>query len=301
MKSYGENMNRNKSFFSVLLALAAVPIISGCGGDEPDIVELIVRDYSVLKVQTDNAVGAKWQEGDSLTVYTLSSTSHYHYTLASGIGSTTANFNRQPTLVEFDADAQCYALTASQNIYGVSSTDDGQMKLTYKLPEEYEAEQLSTEGGSFLLNVPSWGELTFDANGHPLATLNPLTAFLKVNLSAVPDNTRYILVTTHDSIRLNGDQIAGGAGEPLAGNFDCILEDGATLTASHIFKYDDIIRVALDEGFLPLGHLYIPIVAGHYERLQVVALAEEYYFDYEWKGTLLSTFNGQQFALNSIK
>ena len=155
------------------------------------------------------------------------------------------------------------------------------------------------------MNVPSWGLLTFDGNGRPSTTLKALTAFLAVYLSKVPEDTRSILITTHDSIRLNGVDTAGGAGEPLTGIFDCILEDDATLAAGSIFRYYDIIRIVLDEdgddnSWQALGRLFIPIVVGNYQKVQVVALSEQYYFDYEWHGTLLATFDAQKFALNSL-
>ena len=303
-----ENIIKRKVCISRWLALLVFPMLFACGDDdEPDDVVPVpvARDYSVLTAQTNNAVGATWSEGDSLIVYTLSSTSWLRYTLAGNAGSTTGTFNCQPSTVTFKDDADCYALTAKHNIYGVSATEGSHMKLSYQLPEEYEARQLSPGNASYLMNIPIWGRLTFDDNGRPSTTLKPLTAFLAVDLSKVPEDTRSILITTHNSIRLNGADVTGGAGEPLAGNFDCILEDGATLTTSSLFRYKDVIRIVLDEDgydkeWQTLGRLYIPIVVGNYQRLQVVALAEQYYFDYEWNGTLLAIFDNQQFALNSL-
>ena len=288
------------------LVLLVFPILLACGDDdEPEVIVPVTRDYSVLTTQTENAVGATWNEGDSLTVYTLASTSRFCYSLAGNSGSTTGTFNCQPSTETIENGADCYALTATYNIYGVSATEGRHMKLSYQLPAEYEVRQLSSGSGSYLMNVPSWGRLSFDDNGRPSTTLKPLTAFLAVDLSTVPEGTRSILITTHNSIRLNGADVAGGAGEPLAGIFDCILEDGAALATSSLFMYKDIIRIVLDEdgddnSWQALGRLYVPIVVGNYQRLQVVALAEQYYFDYEWKGTLLATFDNQQFALNSV-
>lgn len=296
---------KRKVCTSKWLALLVFPMLLACGDDEPEVVVPVARDYSVLTAQTNNAVGATWSEGDSLTVYTLASTSRFRYSLADNSGSSTGTFNRQPSAVTLEDDADCYALTVTYNIYGVSATEGRHMKLSYQLPAEYVAQQLSSGNGSFLMNVPSWGRLTFDDNGRPSTTLKPLTAFLAVDLSTVPEGTRSILITTHNSIRLNGADIAGGAGEPLAGIFDCILEDGAALATSSLFMYKDIIRIILDEdgddnSWQALGCLYVPIVVGNYQCLQVVALAEQYYFDYEWKGTLLTTFDNQRFALNSV-
>ena len=280
-------------------------MLFACGDDEPEVVVPVARDYTVLTAQTDNAMGVTWNEGDSLIVYTPASTSCFGYTLAGSPGSTTATFNRWPSTVTIDDDADCYALAAIQNIYGVSATEGSHMKLSYLLPAEYEARQLSSESGSVLMNVPSWGLLSFDGNGRPSTTLKTLTAFLVVDLSKIPEDTRSILVTTHNSIRLNGVDTAGGAGEPLTGIFDCILEDGAALAKSSLFRYNDIIRIVLDEdgddkSWQTLGRLFIPIVVGNYQRVQVVALSEQYYFDYEWQGTLLATFDAQKFALNSL-
>jgi hypothetical protein len=289
------------------LALLVLPMLFACGGDddEPEVVVPVARDYSVLTARTDNAMGVTWSEGDSLAVYTLASTSFYRYTLAGSPGSVTSTFNRQPSTVTFRDGADCYALTATQNIYSVSATESSHMKLSYKLPAEYDARQLSSESGSFLMNVPSWGFLTFDDNGRPSTTLKALTAFLSVDLSKVPEDTRSILVTTHNSIRLNDVDVAGGAGEPLAGTFDCILEDGAALTTGSLFRYNDVIQVVLneysyDKKWQALGRLFIPIVVGNYQKVQVVALSEQYYFDYDWHGTLLATFDAQKFALNSL-
>ena len=301
------NIIKRRVCISRWLALLVFPMLIACGDDEPeDVVPVpVARDYSVLTAQTNNAVGATWREGDSLFVYTLSSTSRFDYALAGSPVSTTGTFNRQPSAATFNDDAVCYALTAVHNIYSASATEGSHMKLSYQLPEEYEARLLSSENGSFLMNIPSWGLLTFDGNGRPSTTLKTLTAFLVVDLSKVPEDTRSILITTHNSIRLNGADVAGGAGEPLAGNFDCILEDGASLASSSLFRYKDIIRIVLDEDgydkeWQTLGRIFIPIVVGNYQRLQVVALAEQYYFDYEWNGTLLATFDNQQFALNSL-
>jgi hypothetical protein len=308
MNDMREHIFKRKVCISRWLALLVFPILIACGGDdEPeDVVPVpVARDYSVLTAQTNNAVGVTWNEGDSLFVYTPASTSRFRYTLAGSPGSTTGTFNCQPSTVTFKDDADCYALTATHNLYGVSATEGSHMKLTYQLPEEYEPRLLSSESGSYLMNIPSWGRLTFDDNGRPSTTLKTLTAFLAVDLSKVPEDTRSILITTHNSIRLNGADVAGGAGEPLAGIFDCILEDGAALASSSLFRYKDIIRIVLDEdgedkSWQSLGRLYIPIVVGNYQRLQVVALAEQYFFDYEWNGSLLATFDNQQFALNSL-
>lgn len=299
------NKVKRKFCSSKWLALLVLPVLFACGDDEPEVVVPVARDYSVLTARTENAMGVTWSERDSLDVYTLASTSRYCYTLSGGQGSTTATFNRQPSTVTIKDDADCYALTAAQNIYGVSATEGSHMKLSYQLPAEYDAWQLSSENGSVLMNVPSWGLLTFDGNGRPSTTLKTLTAFLAVDLSKVPEDARSILITTHNSIRLNGVDMAGGAGEPLTGIFDCILEDDATLAAGSIFRYYDIIRIVLDEdgddkSWQGLGRLYIPIVVGNYQKVQVVALSEQYYFDYEWHGTLLATFDAQKFALNSL-
>jgi len=275
-------------------------LLSGCGDDEPAATP-VARDYSVLTAQTDNAVGATWREGDCLAVYSLASTSYCSYVLASSPGLTTATFSLQPSSNSFADDARCYALTAIGNVYGISGSDGGYMKLTYRLPAAYDAEQLTPADCPYLMNVPFWGEVTFDSNGRPSATLRALTAFLAVDLSTVPDDAQSLLITTHSSFRLNGSSVAGGAGEPLAGNFDCLLGDEATLAASTTFRYKDVIQIVLDLDFQTLGRIYIPIPAGKYERLHVVALAEDYYNDYEWKGTLLATYDGQQFTLNSIK
>ena len=296
-------LNMEKSYCTRgLLTLLLLTTLSGCGDDEPEVIKPVARDYSILTAQTNNAAGATWREGDSLTVYTPASTSRYRYLLAGGTGTNTGTFNCQPSSSTFDAEAQCYALTATHNIYSLSSTEGSHMKLAYNLPDVYAAGQLSPTSGSFLMNIPAWGKLTFDSNGRPSTTLNTLTAFLSVDLSTIPDDTRYLLITTHNNILLNGVSIADGASEPLAGNFDCILEDGATLATNKIFKYSDIIRITLDENGLwrTLGRLYIPIAVGHYKRLQVIALEEEYYFDYEWKGTQIAILNNQQFIHDSL-
>lgn len=285
---------------SLLLAMG-VTAFSACGSDDPEAAVPVARDYKLLTVQTDNGVGTPWSEGDSLTVYTLASKSHYRYDLTAGAGAAKGTFTLNSAPEAFNAEARCYALTATHNMYGISAADGGNTKLTYELPDEYEAEELSVAGGSFLMNAPAWGELAFDAQGKPSATLRALTAFLKVDLSAVPDDAQCILVTTHNDFRLNGVSMTGCAGEPLAGYFDCVLTDGATLLTDARFKYGDVIRIELDEDWQLLDCLYVPLPVGSYEQVQVVASSELFYRGYEWEGELVATHKGLQLSLNTVR
>ena len=289
------------TYTSCLLALLPLTALFSCSSNDPEPEVTIERDYSVLSAQTNNATGAVWGADDTLTVYTLASKEHYSYTLATGQGTANATFNRRPASSAFSANARSYALTAAHYIYGISVAEGDDMKLTYELPNEYDAEQLSHDNGSLLMNIPTWGELTFDAKGQPSATLKPLTAFLRVDLAQVPDNTQCILISTHSDYLLNDVATAGGSGEPLTGNFDCVLKEGATLETNSIFVYGDVIRIVLDEDWQELESLYVPIPVGRYERLQVLALSELFYLGYNWKGELLTTLEGQQFSLNAVK
>ena len=231
-----------------------------------------------------------WKTGEEVRVFSLNQTAQDIYKCNEG-GSLVADFTQ---VVNANLTGKKYAVTESDMIYGISATTkdkegnllekplplltltipNGRDEKTYAVKNAWKPEQETpgvTNGKNF--PVPFWGEATIsgtpNADGvlEEGATLNTavqgLTAYMRVNLDALPKGTKYIVLTTHgggifkpeagfilapntrvaqdatqekldardtwykdgtDDPQEEDEWITGGASEPLSGTFNAILD-----------------------------------------------------------------------------
>lgn len=115
--------------------------------------------------------------------------------------------------------------------------------------------------------------------------------------------------------------VTGGQSEPLSGTLSCVLEDGAALAYSDKLVSRDTIRINLENipevvgtGITDFGTgeelttvenedkvIYVPIVAGLYKDLHVIAVTEDSPFSYQWVGEEIEKYTDEVFKANTIK
>lgn len=115
--------------------------------------------------------------------------------------------------------------------------------------------------------------------------------------------------------------VTGGQSEPLSGTLSCVLEDGAALAYSDKLVSRDTIRINLQDIPEVVGTgitdystgdeittvenddkvIYVPIVAGLYKDLHVIAVTEDSPFSYQWVGEEIEKYTDEVFKVNTIK
>ena len=131
--------------------------------------------------------------------------------------------------------------------------------------------------------------------------------------------------TTRDEWMLwyqsGSDYITGGQSEPLSGTLNAILKEGAALQYSDLLVSRDTIRINLENipeivgtGVTNLSTgqeitevengdkvIYVPIVAGLYKDLHVIAVTHDSPFSYQWIGEEIQRYTDEVFKVNTIK
>lgn len=117
------------------------------------------------------------------------------------------------------------------------------------------------------------------------------------------------------------DFITGGQSEPLSGTLNAILKEGAALQYSDLLVSRDTIRINLENipEISNTGHIdittheyiteekntdkviYVPIVAGLYKDLHVIAVTGDSPFSYQWVGEEIQRYTDEVFKVNTIK
>ena len=309
MKSYRKSLFL--TIVSMLSSLAATTLLTSCSDDDSRLsaaLEDIPTDKMPKPVNRTNATSATnnsatligrlseggaegWAEGDDISIYTLQSMKHNGYLLSSGVGSATASFPRIEGTDNYEGGETLYAITSCKYLYGISSTVDGRAQLSITIPRDYALDEVGAPEGSSRMPVPFWGIASFGSSGNLEASFSGLTALLRISLADLPAGTRAVVLTSHTYTDLIGEgKPEDGDGEPLSGTFDTILEEGARLAANPIFYSYDTLRVNFGDDASQYKNLYIPVVAGSYTALNLIAVTGDTRYAYEWQGKVLKVF-----------
>lgn len=125
----------------------------------------------------------------------------------------------------------------------------------------------------------------------------------------------------YDWYKSGRDNIIGGQSEPLSGTLNAILKEGAALQYSDLLVSRDTIRINLENipeisnsGYIDItAHqtltdvenadkvIYVPIVAGLYKDLHVIAVTGDSPFSYQWVGEEIQRYTDEVFKVNTIK
>lgn len=190
-------------------------LVATLTGDDEAVTRL-----GMLEVEGHNAwdeksaSGWKWvfTENDKVRVFTMQSMLYQSYELVAGENTAEGEFAIESNQPELPEGMQKYAITDAQFAYGVSPMPNGTPRLTYSIPYKYKAQTYATgtEGTDVQkLPAPFWGTaVTEDAEGENgkilRSNLWALTSFLRINMETLPDNAKYIVLTTHGSV-MQGD------------------------------------------------------------------------------------------------
>ena len=151
----------------------------------------------------------KWvfTQGDQIRVFSLNQMSYDYYELTGAANTNQGEFTLKGEKNKVLGEAQKYALTDAQFVYSVSPDAQGKPWLTYTIPYKYSAQTVAGEGGADVQKFPApfWGIAEEDTQTKPGKTLldvslKALTGFLRIEMETLPDDTKYIVLTTHGSI-----------------------------------------------------------------------------------------------------
>ena len=225
-----------KRIFKLMSAAVVLAAMTSCSDDlsignktissKADLVATLTGDdeavtrLGMLEVEGHNAwdeksaSGWKWvfTENDKVRVFTMQSMLYQSYELVAGENTAEGEFAIESNQPELPEGMQKYAITDAQFAYGVSPMPNGTPRLTYSIPYKYKAQTYATgtEGTDVQkLPAPFWGTaVTEDAEGENgkilRSNLWALTSFLRINMETLPDNAKYIVLTTHGSV-MQGD------------------------------------------------------------------------------------------------
>ena len=153
--------------------------------------------------------GLGWTEGDEIRVFTVKQLAYNYYTLKEGFENTLEGefeLTKANLKAAENVGENLYAITDAQFVYGVSATEDNEARLTYTIPYRWKARTAAEEHVSDGVDVrkypaPYWGIAIpedFEAEGTSMTvSTKALTAFVRVDMTALPAETKYIVFTTH--------------------------------------------------------------------------------------------------------
>lgn len=243
-----------------------------------------------------------WSEGDVINVYSANALKFNVYDLTSGAGESVASF----TVSKDNGVASLgdlVAVSSSEYLKGVHADENNKMNLIAIIPANFTQNELVNDQKTVYwpLAIPYY-DTNISFTGNQLnANMKPLTALLKIDIKALPEGTKAIVLNTHHSATVDGGLTElGGSDEALSGTLTTILEDGAALKVDEDYKHADTLRVDIDELDKDQDKIiYVPIIAGHYDKLSVLAVSEDDKDKYSWPGAeVLRVFEDQDFEVN---
>lgn len=271
--------------------------------------------------------------GDKIRVFTSAAMTFNEYDLTSGAGSTNATFSLV-TKQALPEGEKKFAITDADLVYGVTPNSEGKGVLTMTIPEEYTPTFVD---GVAKFPAPFWGVCTETGTSPNIklnVSLTPLTAFLRVDISELPEGTNKIVLTTHggeNMIHDNTDHFAatgvdphqegfqlastmpasdtnkgwtestdvqwitGGKSEALSGTFNTTLEDGKFLDVDSRLVHSDVLTVDITKLPADSKIFYVPIVAKKYQDLFVLAVKGTSKYSYRWAGQILKEYKDFEF------
>ena len=279
------------------------PIPESPSDNSPVVHRAAPKDASVLRATFANGAGEGWNENDKVAVYSLKSVFYNTYELTSGAGTASAVFTRNTGEENYEDGGAIFALTSIDRIYSFSATVKGDAKVSVTIPQQYDIAEVGAPEGGSRMPVPYWGAVNFGEDGKLETTFQGMTALLKIDAATLPEGTTAVVLTTKRDGYLGADELEPGQGEPLSGTFDTELKEGASVAPNRIFRSYDVLRVNLDtygEDIEQYRYLFIPVIAGSYAKLHVLAITDEISEGY-WEGKVLKTFNANNpFYPNTI-
>jgi len=157
-------------------------------------------------------------EGDQIRVFSMEAMTYEVYNLVDGANAATATFAKEKS-VQTLPEGQKWAITDAQFVYSLSPTDEGKPRLTYTIPYVYKAqvqtgesvtkevdgEETEVDANIIKFAAPFWakaseGEENAEGNVTLDASLAPMTAFLRIDMAELPNDAKYIVLTTHGSV-----------------------------------------------------------------------------------------------------
>lgn len=285
-----------KGFIKLFSAVAFVGALASCSEDlslsnvdgvhsDADFVAFLPGSDNTTRVAVLEDFTYVWNDGDLVNVYSKEKSKFNVYELYDGAGTASGSFTRIKGEASMESLTDLYAVTESENLYGISATEDDEFLLTATIPASFNQE--NQDLAYWPLAVPFWGDASFD--GQLSAKLNPLTAMLKIDIAGLPEGTRAIVINTHYYAYLNeGDaywkeNMLGGNDEALSGTFNAILKEGAALKVDERLTHADTLRVDIDQLTEKQDKvIFVPIVAQHYDKLTVLAVTEDSKTPYVW-------------------
>jgi hypothetical protein len=291
-----------KSIFKLLTVALAVGSLASCTDDlnlqeqrvahENELIATLpdLEEDVQTRVGVVSAVGKGnyvWAADDEVNIYGLNSLDYETYKIVDGEeGNKTAAFEKTKSAT---LTGKKYAVTQpkeSDVIYGVSSRD-GKPLLTAKIPAAFDWSTLTTADGetAYVVESPFWGDAEISGQGFNVE-FQALTSFLKVDMEMIPENTKALVLTTHEDFSIGNMVYTGGANEALSGTMNAILdpENSVGLQADEDnLVTNDTIRVNLD---IAVGGeakiLYIPVPAGNYKKLYLLAVTDDNKLPYNY-------------------
>lgn len=317
-----------KSIFKLMTVALAMGTLASCSDDiieksglkvnEGDLVASLpqLKDGSsaVTRVAKIDGGSFVWDEDDQIQVYKLSTLTFSTYDLTDGEGTDVGVFTKTTGAAQND-DENYYAITqpkGSKTIYGISGDEEGNAVLTATIKNRYDWETIESNGETaYKVPTPFWGNANISGNNISV-DFNALTGFMKINLRDLPEDTKSIVLTTHEDFSLDNDfDIAGGAvvytegkNQPLSGTLRATLKDETSKLEidERLAKYD-YIRVDLDNIEVDVVGdyiIYIPVVAQHYEKLYVMAVTDFGRGSYDYEGEMLREYEDYNWEVGAV-
>ena len=210
-----------------------------------------------------------WSEGDAIQVYTPNVLKFNSYLLKDGAGTQNATFDLVAGTEDNIGVATATDLYAvyGESIYGVSATADGGMKLTVKVPQEFEWQKLAFDANTdyYVNPQPVWGSAAYNAeNGQIAVGFQPLMSTLKVDVALLKKDTKALLL------------VSKSAKQPLSGTFNAVLTNGCKLGADEELVNYQVIRVNTETMKKDANKVfYIPVIAQTYDEMQVIGVIND--------------------------
>lgn len=273
---------------------------------KPGTMYASLEEATITRVAMIEGTGtAVWSLGDVVSVYSPNMMVYNTYTLEAGEGTKTGTFVPKQNALENEENL--YAITESNNIWGVSaaSEDGTKIKLTADIPYAFEQDAVVAAGkNNYKFPVPYWGKVNSFTDGQMNVGFKALTSFIMVNLKDLPEGTQALVLTTSPYTVGAKTYNQQGAGEGLSGRYSAILEDGASLTPDEGFKCVDTLRVNFAEPVEAMGDkiAYIPVVSQTYQSLELFAVVKDNIMPYTYdKVVKIKTYTDYEFERGGIE
>lgn len=214
----------NKKFLKLMAVTAALTGLASCSDDlgltksgvqKGDLTATFEESYEgttrLGMLEKDgnnpwaagNAAGWGWvfTTGDKVRVWSLEAMTYEVYNLTGGVDTPNGVFQKDAASKTLEAGKERWAITDAQFAYALSPNDEGTPVLTYTIPYQYYANShestTATTENVRQFPAPFWGQASLDADGKIDVSFRALTAFLRIEMATLPDDAKYIVLTTH--------------------------------------------------------------------------------------------------------